>query len=178
MQLEQFVEDLLEAIRVQRQQIAATAEQLADEFWRVHYQVRDTKPYSQWGRLGVRVRMRGEGVPYIEWYQNTFRKIGGKRRVISRCFKRGKRPIYPRAEVRPFAKDWELLLFDDLEPKFGRLREDLQYLATVYRHTRLKQRHDGQGTDGNGSGARPARHAGDADARAATASDADPEPVD
>jgi len=178
MELEHFLEDLLEGIRVQRQRIAACAEQLADEFWQVHYQVRATKPRSQWGRLGVRVRMRGEGVPYIEWYRNTFRNTGGKRRVISRHFTRGKRVNYSRAKVRPFAQDWELLLFDDLEPKFARLRKDLQYLATIYRHTRLKQRHDGQGTDGNGNRTRAAQDTVDAGGREATASDGDPEPVD
>ena len=136
------LEDTIRAVvAVERQAMAERIEELVSGFWEIHREVRATQPMSRWGRLGVRLQVRN-GVPRVEWYQLIFKGPFGKRRPTSRHFGRGGRLQYARGLVRGFARDWELELFDELEPQFAEMRQKLRYLTTICQYVKLIRLHD------------------------------------
>lgn len=108
------------------------SQQAVDRFWQKHYEVRDTKPFSEWGRLGVRVRQRTFSFS-IEWYINSFYGPKGNRRVLSKTIKMNRDKSCALHRARDQAKKWELALAMEMEGHFATVRKQLDDLRRIYK---------------------------------------------
>lgn len=132
-----LVSSMRDWIAGEREAIAREAGELAERFWDQHWEVDQSGGKQRRGYLGVRVRRRGQGVG-IEWYRSVpaFRKKGssGPPKMFHRYLARGRGYEYPMGVFRAArARDWELALARDLEPRFGQLRRRLDVLTRMGR---------------------------------------------
>ena len=125
-----------------------------DSFWVQHHEIRHTRPYSEWGRLGVRIAESQYGFR-VEWYLSSFHGPRGNKVVRTRTLRKSKlRQCYTFTDCRRKAKSWELLLALDMENTFIEVRRKLKSLARI----RLVLRHyspDMEQAVVRGSGASP-----------------------
>lgn len=114
-----------------------------NQFWQQHHEIRATRPYDEWGCLGLRLRERSV-VFGIEWYVNSYYGPRGKRVVLSKAVTLAVDRSAKMAAVAHKLKGWELELAQTLEPQFTVVRRQLDELvkmnhrAQVYTQRRPK----------------------------------------
>lgn len=95
-----------------------------NHFWQQHHEVRATRPYDEWGRLGLRLRDRSV-VFGVEWYVNFYYGPRNKRVVISKAVTLAADRSAKLAAVTENLRGWELELAQSLEPQFTIVRRQL-----------------------------------------------------
>lgn len=123
-------------IEAELDKIEARAQEVADQFWARHWEIKRTRPPSERGYLGVRVRRRDLHVA-IEWFR--VRYGGGKRKgtPLFEYLRRGKGYAYPKSAFSgAWCKDWEREMAMELEEQFARLRQRVEMLTRMARYAR------------------------------------------
>lgn len=109
---------------------------LVDEFWTMHYNVRNEQSRSDWGLLGLHIRQYTH-VFGIEWYMNRYAVVNGRNRVFSKPLKYNKRFYrYSFTRVHKRLRPWEIDLVDKIEPQFIEVRKRLHYHTQLLRTLR------------------------------------------
>lgn len=108
-------------------EISALREQTqskVNHFWQQHHEIRATRPYNEWGRLGLRLRDRSV-VFGVEWYLNSYFGPRTKRVVISKAVTLSADRSARLSDVTQKLQGWELELAQVLEPQFTVVRRQL-----------------------------------------------------
>lgn len=108
-------------------EVSALREQTQSQvnyFWQQHHETHATRPYDEWGRLGLRLRERSV-VFGTEWYVNSYYGPRNKRVVVSKAVTLAADRSAKLAEVTSKLKGWELELTQSLEPQFTIVRRQL-----------------------------------------------------
>jgi hypothetical protein len=108
--------------------LATEAGDVAALFYEQAARERATRPRSQWGRLGVRVRAvrasrSAPGAFAIEWFTRRWvNKTQAGAQTFTSYIRRGTGDRYPRAALAGVAQPWELAIADALEDRFAEIR--------------------------------------------------------
>jgi len=113
-----------ELIAVEVSALREQTQNQVNQFWQRHHEIRATRPYDDWGCLGLRLRERSV-VFGIEWYVNSYYGPRKKRVVVSKAVTLAVDRSAKLAEVTSKLKGWELELTQSLEPQFTIVRRQL-----------------------------------------------------
>ena len=123
------IEEAIEAwAQARLQALAAEAGEVASRFYLRAAQERATRPRSQWGKLGVRVRpvhaaRAAPGAFAIEWFTRRWvNRTGPGAQTFTSYIRRGAGDRYPRSALAGAAQPWELAIADALEDRFAEIR--------------------------------------------------------
>jgi hypothetical protein len=106
--------------------LAAEAGEVASQFYLRAARERASRPRSEWGRLGVRVRplravRAAPGAFAIEWF--TRRWVNKARaQTFTSYIRRGTGDRYARSALAAVAQPWEVELAEALEERFAEIR--------------------------------------------------------
>lgn len=129
---QRLVSNAQASIQERMDEIQAEAQLCADEFWSKHLEYREGKEWDKTGRLGIRVRvLRGQVL--IIWVRVEFWKPprGGQWKVNYRDINKGRGYQYSISRLSALGRDWEVMLIEQFEPRFGVMRKELNELATI-----------------------------------------------
>ena len=162
-EIERTVEDWA---RIRLDALAAEAGEVAALFYERAARERASRPRSQWGRLGVRVRpvrsaRSAPGAFAIEWFtQRWVNRTTTGAQTFTNYIRRGTGDRYPRSALAAVAQPWELEIADALEERFAAIRRAARSVSRVRRafrqHAKLERTLAGKGrTDDDGVGGNP-----------------------
>ena len=123
------------------------AEEVAARYYARAALERRRRPRSQWGKLGVRVRLQrtpraAPGAFTIEWFMLRWTNQGGGR-PFTRYIRRGAGERYPHSALAAAAEPWELAIADALEERFAEIRRLARNVSrvrmTVRQHAKLER---------------------------------------
>ncbi len=133
---EQWKSQVADLLQSETERLKNLAREEVSHFWVVHFRVRETEPFKNWGLLGVRIREYKFGFG-IEWYINSFHGQRGKRTVISKALRLSRTNLkYGFLDCQSKAKQWELNLAAEKEELFSDIRRQVDKLNMLRR--RLK----------------------------------------
>jgi len=123
--------------------LAAEAGEVASRFYLRAARERASRPRSEWGQLGVRVRAlrtarAAPGSFAIEWFTRRWvNKTGAKAQTFTTYLRRGTGDRYPRSAFAAAAQPWESELAETLEERFAEIRRVARSVSRVRMAFRL-----------------------------------------
>lgn len=113
--------------------VATHAKKLADGFWELNKEMRESDNPELRGYFGTRVRLRGNALS-IDWYRNYFiqEKATGRKRPMSKYITKGEGFRYSRKSFKG-ATEWEQETIEAIEDQYAVLRKRAHLLRTMRR---------------------------------------------
>jgi hypothetical protein len=133
----EIAETLEHWARTRLEALAAEAGELAAGFYLRAAQERAQRPRSEWGRLGVRVRVlrtarSAPGAFAIEWFSRRWvNKTATGTQAFTTYIRRGTGDRYPSSALARVAQPWELALAEALEARFAEIRRLARSISRV-----------------------------------------------
>lgn len=117
-------------IELQRNILEALAREVADQFWKYHYESKIDAPIGEWSTYGCRVRPGSTSVK-IEWRLIYYVGPKGKRKIMSKDLARGKGYAYtPRSFRKASVREMnEIMKAERIFAEIRRLNEALTKVA-------------------------------------------------
>jgi len=109
--------------------LRAEAQDFVRRFWDLALQARRTRPFSEWNRYGVRVRLRTISIS-VEWFENVMTGPKGNRRHRAFYVSRGAGTKYP---ITKFSKAaaWEKQAIAEFEDAAASIRQRADILVRI-----------------------------------------------
>ena len=112
--------------------IHSEAKVLVDDYWRRLKKEQNTRPVSEHGRIGVRIRRREHCLSFsIEWFRMTSIRQNGKAKPIAQYVKKRRGYHYPLERILQGEPEWEALLVEELEDEFADIRRQVDLLGKI-----------------------------------------------
>lgn len=129
---------IMAALEARKQELYEVAIGLVDDWWGEYLQQKKSKPVSERGYLGLRVRQY-QSTLAIEYFRSVFFKRAGEAAAKPgfRTIPRGSKLTYTEARLRKErALPWEIELVMEWEPTFELVRRESLILGKLFRYAR------------------------------------------
>lgn len=123
---------LIGIIECRMDALYASAITLTDVYWSAKIDAQQSRPFSEWGKYGVRARRRGFMIQ-IEWSYVRFFGPKGGQKPVSTYVRRGRNNVRYSISMFQRAPAWEIEVIDELEDKFAMIRIEAEMLKKVHR---------------------------------------------
>lgn len=112
--------------------IHSESKMLVDDYWRRLKKAQNSRPASEQGRIGVRIRRRQAAMSFsIEWFRMASIRQNGKPKPIAHYVKKGRGYHYPLDRILQGEPDWEARLVEELEEEFVDIRRQVDLLGRI-----------------------------------------------